>query len=218
MSSSHPRLRASDADRDEVIDVLDTALQRGRLSDAEHQTRRDAAREAVYVDDLPALIHDLPEGTALRNDLDVRSGKEIALYEPPTGSAVAPVPGSGAVSNNIAILSGSDVIVAPGTPVVRTYCFMGGDDLDLTDALGPGVELTVESYSLWGGNDIFVPQGVRVIDQTTNLLAGNDIDYDARGDGSGGTVILKGVSVMAGHDVHLSKRAPRNEQPGPSLR
>jgi hypothetical protein len=82
---------------------------------------------------------------------------------------------------------------------------MGGDEVYLTDALGPGVEVTVESYAMWAGNTVYVPGGVRIVDRTVNIMAGNDISRKAQGDGSNGTVILTGFSLMAGHEVKLDK-------------
>lgn len=207
MSAQPPRLRASNADRDSVVDALSAAHDCGRLDAHEFENRRTAARRATYVDELPPLVGDLPEGQALHTDLEVRSGKEIQPYIPP-GTPVATSPGMGEPQMGLALMSGRDVIVPPGTPEVRTFCLMGGDDIDLTDVMGPGVEITLDLYSMWGGHDIWVPEGVRVIDKTINIMAGNDVKEAARGDGSNGTVVLKGFSLMAGHDVRLSRRTP----------
>ena len=103
----------------------------------------------------------------------------------------------------MAILSGREIEVAPGTPAVHSYCVMGGDDIYLTDALGPGVEITLDCYALMGGNTIYIPGGVRIIDRTVNIIAGNDVKKKARGDGSNGTLVLTGFSLMAGHDIKI---------------
>ncbi len=87
---------------------------------------------------------------------------------------------------------------------------MGGDDVYLTHVLGPGVEVTLNCCAVMGGNDIFVPAGVRVIDRSVNILAGSDIDSAAQGDGSNGTLILTGFSVMGGHDIKID---PASLQP-----
>jgi hypothetical protein len=56
----HPReLRAADADRDRVIEMLGEALADGRLSLAEHGERVQAALEARTLGDLTALTSDL---------------------------------------------------------------------------------------------------------------------------------------------------------------
>ena len=107
--------------------------------------------------------------------------------------------------SSVAIMSGREIDVPPGTAEVTTYALMGGDNIDLCAVMGPGVTVEVVSYAMWAGNDIYVPPGVRVRDETINIMAGNEVRQSARGDGSNGTVILKGFSLMAGHDVRLAK-------------
>ena len=51
--------RASDADRDQVAEVLNSAYAEGRLALDEHQERTQAALEAKTFDDLTALTADL---------------------------------------------------------------------------------------------------------------------------------------------------------------
>lgn len=216
-----PRLRAGDMERDAVLDVLGQAHGAGRLDADEIDDRQRAALRARFVDQLPALIDDLPEGAALAARLQEQAdraagrgtgGAVIARGHGSAPSARGPgavVPArSGAWSddNAIAILSGREVQVSSGTAVFRTYALMGGDDVYLTDALGPGVELTLECYALWAGSTVYVPGGVRIIDRTVNIMAGNTIARRAQGDGSNGTLILTGFSLMAGHDVKLDKR------------
>jgi hypothetical protein len=54
-----PEVRASDADRDRVLDVLRAAAGDGRLTAAEHETRAGAALAARTVGDLAVLTADL---------------------------------------------------------------------------------------------------------------------------------------------------------------
>ena len=214
------RLRAGDAERDSVLEVLTEAHAAGRLDPDEVDERQKQALRSRFVDELPDLIDDLPEGAALAARL--QSQADQAAGRGP-GSAVAARPhggvpavrgpgevvptrtGAWADDNSIAVMSGRELQVAPGTTTFRTYALMGGDDVYLTDALGPGVEITLESYAMWAGNTVYVPGGVRIIDRTVNIMAGNDISRKAQGDGSNGTVILTGFSLMAGHDVKLDK-------------
>ncbi|MFB9239185.1 DUF1707 domain-containing protein [Plantactinospora siamensis] len=57
-----PRLRASDAERERLADLLRTAMAEGRLTLAEGEERLTAAYAAVYRDELGALVADLPGG------------------------------------------------------------------------------------------------------------------------------------------------------------
>ena len=56
---SSPALRASDADRDRVIEVLRAAVADGRLAPAEFDERLDAALAARTIDALAPLTADL---------------------------------------------------------------------------------------------------------------------------------------------------------------
>ena len=57
--SSSPALRASDADRDRVIELLHAAVADGRLDPAEFDERQDAALAARTIDALAPLTADL---------------------------------------------------------------------------------------------------------------------------------------------------------------
>lgn len=207
-----------------MLNVLGDAHSAGRLDVSELDERQSGAMEAKFLDELPALIEDLPEGTALAQRLHAMvtgpEGRGSTL--PATASPsdlvnssgtrgennLPALPGGGRPQTSIAVMSGRNLVVSPGTPEVTCFALWGGDDIYLRDVLGPGVQVSVHMYSLMAGNDIFVPPGVAVIDETVNILAGNTIKSAAQGDGSNGTLVLKGVSVMAGHDVKLDKNAP----------
>lgn len=185
-----PRMRAGDADRDDALRVLQQAHAAGRLSVEELGSRQDAVLSAQYVDDLLPVVADLPEGALLQ------AGPAVAMPSPATTD----------VGMSVTFMTGRDVDLAPGTSLYRNFAWWGGDDIILDRALGPGVLLTLELSAVMAGHDIYVPEGVRVIDESFAIMAGNDIDQDARGDGSNGTLILKGFLFWAGHDVKLSRR------------
>jgi hypothetical protein len=60
MGDLTPRMRAGDADRTKVVDILGRHLGEGRLTVAEFDERTAQAHAAVYLDQLPALLADLP--------------------------------------------------------------------------------------------------------------------------------------------------------------
>jgi hypothetical protein len=60
MGELQPRMRAGDADRNKVVDVLGRHLGEGRLTVAEFDERTTQAHAAVYLDQLPGLLADLP--------------------------------------------------------------------------------------------------------------------------------------------------------------
>jgi hypothetical protein len=62
----HGNLRASDSDRDEIIDRLRTAATEGRLAAEELEQRVQAALIALTYDELDATVADLPGPRARR--------------------------------------------------------------------------------------------------------------------------------------------------------
>ena len=211
--SPAPRIRASDKDRDAVLGVITDAVSNGRLDPEETAERQDEAISAKYLGrELLPLIVVLPEGHELYRTLQrqtgggTTTGTSLARSAGPASLAPMAEPGSAKPMNSVAIMSGRELDVPAGTAEVTTYSLMGGDNIDLCDVMGPGVTVSLTSYSMMAGHDIYVPPGVRVRDDTINIMAGNEIRGSAKGDGSDdGTLVLKGVSFMAGHDVHLAK-------------
>ncbi|UVI37183.1 DUF1707 SHOCT-like domain-containing protein [Brevibacterium spongiae] len=209
------RIRASDQDRDDVLSVITEAVTHGRLDPEETAERQDDAIGAKFIDELIPLLEDLPEGEQLHRRFARQTGHGSPAGSTGPGSALqhrgaaelspAAEPGSAPPANSVAIMSGREIDVPAGTAQVTTYALMGGDSIDLCAVMGPGVTVELVSYAMWAGNDIYVPPGVHVRDETINIMAGNEVRQSARGDGSNGTVVLKGVSLMAGHDVRLAK-------------
>lgn len=195
------RIRASDAERDQVLTAVQKGYESGRLDLGEMKDRQDKVLRVRYLDELPDIVADLPEGRglALQPDASVEPRPEWA---PETG----PADGGFTVS----IMSGRSVVVESGTRELRNFAWWGGNDYDLTQALGPGRIVTLTLHAVMAGSDIVVPPGVRVVDRSVAIMAGNDIAAEAQGDGRNGTLVLKGVLWWAGNDVKLAPpRQPR---------
>jgi hypothetical protein len=60
MGELAPRIRAGDKDRQRIVEKLGEHLGEGRLTVAEFDERVVRAHAAVYLDELPALMADLP--------------------------------------------------------------------------------------------------------------------------------------------------------------
>lgn len=80
------RLRASDADRERVIDVLKTAFVQGRLTSEELAERAGQAFMARTYADLAAITADIPDGAVLLPPLPApartvrRGGRKAAAW------------------------------------------------------------------------------------------------------------------------------------------
>lgn len=192
------RLRAGDADRDQILTVIQRAYEAGRLDLDEMRERQEKALKSRFTDELPALVADLPEGRSVevtQSRVPEQHQHHQALPE------VGPADGGYTVS----IMSGRDIVLESGTRDWGNLAFWGGNNIDLTQAMGPGRIVTLTLHAIMGGNNVFVPEGVRVIDQSVAIMAGNDIKRRAQGDGSNGTLVLKGFLWWGGNDVKLAR-------------
>lgn len=197
MTETNPpaRIRASDAERDQVLTVLQQGYETGRLDLVEMQERQDKVLGARYLDELPVVVADLPQGDALATvDSAPLSTRPIGLPETanPDGGFL------------LSIMSGKQVTVESGTRELRGFALWGGNDIDLTRAMGPGRIVTLKLHAWMGGNNVYVPAGVRIIDRSFAIMAGTDVQRSAQGDGSNGTLVLEGLLLWGGNDVKLA--------------
>lgn len=159
-------LRASDADREHIAQLLGRAFAEGRLSTEEHSERLEAAYAAKTLGELRPLVADLP-----------------VEFEPPTapGGQVAPHPEDAA--NRYA---GGDSIVAvlgetrrTGRWLVRSgltaLALLGSVELDLTEAILEQREVTITVNAILGEVVLRVPDGVIVHDEGSAVFGSRDI-------------------------------------------
>lgn len=194
------RTRASDEERDYVLYLLQQAHAAGRLDVDELNERQDRTFSVKYADEFIPLLEDLPEGAevvaVLRPEPEPRSRRSNPLR--------IAAPNLSGDNRSVAVLSGKDLVVMAGTTQYTLISFMGGDNVDLSRCMGPGVTLAIDSQAILGGATIRVPAGVRVLDESSNVAGGNTVKKNARGDGSNGTLILRGNSFFGGNTVKLA--------------
>ncbi|MDO9409581.1 DUF1707 domain-containing protein [Patulibacter sp.] len=146
-------IRASDAERDHVIDALRDAAAEGRLTFEELADRIDAAGRAVTRDDLGALIADLPP-----------TGGHGAAGLP---SAVAPADGPGtavrAPENRRSVFGDVRQAGAWRVPYVSRWSTVFGDiDIDLREAVVSHGRIEIDAQTVFGDVTLLVPEGVVV--------------------------------------------------------
>jgi hypothetical protein len=194
----HPELRASDAERERTADQLRHAAGEGRLTVEELDERLNAAYAARTRGELEQLVGDVavPVSTTGDSGLTVRRG------------------GDEGTRHLISIMGGTD---RTGWWRVGRRCLslnvMGGADLDLNDAelADDVVELTV--FSLMGGADIHVPEGLNVEVTDIAFMGGNDVTLGNPAPTPGGpTLRLRLISIMGGTDVKRGRKLSRRER------
>jgi hypothetical protein len=192
-----PDLRASDADREHVAEVLRHAAGEGRLTVDELDERIDRAFTARTQGELAELTTDLPAATH---------------------AAAAPAlpvkPGEGGRRWLVSIMSGHDRRGhwRLGERLTNVN-IMGGSDLDLNDAELSARETTIRVISIMGGADIRVPEGLDVRVSEFAFMGGNDVKLGSERPAPGGPVLhLKLFSLMGGTDVKRGRRLTREER------
>jgi hypothetical protein len=85
---------------------------------------------------------------------------------------------------------------------------MGGADLDLTDAIVEGPETEIHVFSLMGGSNIFVPDGVHVELSGFAFMGGNELLLEDRPAPPAGAPVVRARATR-------SWEAPTSSGPGP---
>lgn len=191
---SADRLRASDADRDQVATVLQTAYAEGRLTVDEHEERLGAALTAKTFGELSQLTADLvPQ--PVEHTPAVRPGTELGPGEPDRMNAfMATVKREGpwrvrsrSVSNNI----------------------MGAVKLDFTRATFDTLIVEISTTALMGTLVVRVPEGFTIRDETTSIMGSTSIKDLGEPDPRMPTIVITGTNIMGEIKVRGPKKPSR---------
>ncbi|WP_433077628.1 DUF1707 domain-containing protein [Dactylosporangium sp. CA-052675] len=195
------QLRASDADRERVAEVLRTAAAEGRLDLDEVDERLHAVYAARTYADLEPVVRDLP--TAGSAPLPMMDGVPPRPGDvPATGSAVA-------------VMSGFTRRGAWVVPKVFTcFAFWGGGTVDLREARMLHGEVRIRAFALMGGVNVIVPEDAEVHVTGSGLMGG--FGHDASGPGRHGAprIIVTGFAMWGGVGVERRKRKRRSFEEG----
>jgi Domain of unknown function (DUF1707)/Cell wall-active antibiotics response 4TMS YvqF len=198
-SVQRPALRASDAEREQVAEILRHAAGDGRIDVAELDERLQVAYSTRTKAELEALTADVVAGPAVP-------------ASPPAGLSVRA--GAGGTRFVVSIMGGHDRSgrwrIAPRCLVLN---IMGGSELDLTHAELADRDTTITVVSIMGGGEIRVPEGVEVHVSKVAIMGGNDAQLSDRTPPPGAPVIhIRLVSIMGGFSVEQGPRRSRREQ------
>jgi hypothetical protein len=189
-------MRASDADRERVANVLREAAGDGRLTMDELDERLDAVYAAKTYAELEPITHDLPgTGTAFVPATAPAAAAGPARYggEPTSGGAFA-------------ILGG---FTRKGDWVVpknfNAFMFMGGGEIDLREARFAEREITINIVAIMGGCEITVPEDATVRVTGVGVMGAFDHSNPGPGTPDGPVITVSGLALMGGVDV---KRRP----------
>jgi DUF1707 SHOCT-like domain len=192
-------LRASDADRERVADVLRQAAGDGRLTMDELDERLDAAYAAKTYAELEPITHDLP-GTA------------GAAYVPAVSAApaggVRRYGGEAASNVGVAVLGGFS---RRGNWLVpkrfTAFAFMSGIELDMRDANFVEQTVTIQVTAIMAAVEITVPEDAIVRVTGVGIMGAFDDATSAPETVGGPTITVSGLSFMGA--VAVKRRPPK---------
>jgi hypothetical protein len=192
----HLDLRASDADRERIANVLHQAVGEGRLTIHELDERLQGVYAAKTLGDLVPFTADLPvSGTATMPAPIPQAVPSNRIGGTPGGSAA------------VAVLSGFS---RTGVWVVPKYfsavAFMGGGQLDLTQARFAERETTIQVFAFMGGIEIIVPDDITVRVSGFGLMGGFEHKGEHEGPPGSPVLTINGFALMGGVDVRPPKR------------
>lgn len=198
----HAHLRASDTDRDQVVEVLRDALMSGRLSQEEHAERLEQTLSARTLGELEPITVDLAiPGQPFR--------PAAAMPAPATGRVPIEEPADAQDSFDLVVgIFGGGERKGRWRVKRRTnaLAMFGGCDLDMSNAIFEGREVTVYAFAIFGGIDVTVPPGVEIRSQGVGIMGGfgvsgpqDEIDPTAP------VVVLKGLALFGGVGAKVFK-------------
>ncbi|MFV2013396.1 MULTISPECIES: DUF1707 SHOCT-like domain-containing protein [unclassified Micromonospora] len=188
------RLRASDADREQVAEVLRAAAAEGRIDLPELDERLGRVYAARTYAELEPLTRDIPRAVS---DSVARRGDHGLEPSRPSQWAVA-------------VMSGVDRRgrwVAPGR--LRALAFWGGGRFDLRQAQLDANVIRIQAWAIMGGIEIVVPDDAEV--SITGVGVMGDFGQRAAGLGSPGgpRIHISGLAFWGGVTVKRRGRPGR---------
>jgi len=180
-------LRASDADRDHAAAVLGGALATGRLTSAEYAERLDSVYVAKTLGELVPLTRDLPADDTADGDLRLAGRNQVA-------------------ARFSKVIRSGRWVAGRHTRLTARF---GALIVNLTDAVLPGREITLEIDAFCGKLIVIVPEGAQLIDEGGALFAKRAI-Y-GRGDpadADGPVIRIVGDARFAKVAVHRGRFDP----------
>ncbi|MGW7459754.1 DUF1707 SHOCT-like domain-containing protein [Streptomyces sp. NPDC054797] len=180
-------LRASDADRDRLAQILSDALAEGRLTAEEHSDRLDSLYAFKTVGELEVLVRDLP----------APGGVHAPAAHP---AHAAPADGPGGYTETIVAVCSSSARKGRWRPGAHTRAIsvMGDITIDLTEAVFQQQVTEINVTSVLGNVEVLVPENVTLRGYGSGVLG----NFEVRGEGRGETdpqapvVIVRGFALL----------------------
>ncbi|WOI62670.1 DUF1707 SHOCT-like domain-containing protein [Streptomyces fradiae] len=184
-----PAMRASDADRDRVADILREALAEGRLDAEEHGERIDAVYRAKTLGELEPIVRDLPAAASATAPAAPRADVAYGAYDP-AGAA-------GEEEKLVAVFSSTSLRgrrrIGPRT---AAFALFGNIEIDLTETTFTQRLTTINATSIFGNVEVTVPENVSLRGTGGGVFSNFEVDTQEADDPEAPVVVVNGYSVF----------------------
>lgn len=183
--------------RERVIDQLKLNYAHDNIDVEEFERRISLAHDGSDREMLKSLIRDLP---VLKDESEPAAGDDSWGITWNRGKVKKD-------DTMIAVLGGVERGGA-WTPArySKIFAFMGGVDLDFTDAKFPPGTTELDIFCIMGGVEMVVPEGVNVEMSGVPIMGGFEDRVGRGGYEDGPTLKIRGVAIMGGVEVRPPKR------------
>jgi len=205
-----PELRASDADRERVAEVLRDALAEGRLDMEEFEERLEATYKARTYGELTPITRDLPAAGVTPPPPHVSLVKEPVQSGSWAGRIVG---GEGSSSWAVAVMSGFQRKGRWTVPkVFNCFAFWGGGEIDLREARFEDRDTVIRCFAIMGGIQVTAPPDMDV--QVGGVGIMGAFDHSGSGEGSPGSprVTVTGLALFGGVAVERKLRKEERQR------
>ncbi|MFI9152108.1 DUF1707 domain-containing protein [Streptomyces sp. NPDC053367] len=189
-------LRASDADRDRVADILREALAEGRLTADEHAERVEGALAARTVGELEAFIRDLPAAHA------PRPASPYTAPNRPTAGAIPVDP-----DDNVVAVFASAVRKGRWRAGrrIHAYAIFGSVEIDLAEALFEYQQVVIKAFSVFGSVEVRVPENVSLRGTGGGVLGNFEVAPLDAADPQAPVVFVDGWAVLGNVEARAKR-------------
>ncbi|MBT2450458.1 DUF1707 and DUF2154 domain-containing protein [Streptomyces sp. ISL-43] len=203
-------LRASDADRDRIAQILADALAEGRLTSQEHSERLGSLYALKTVGELDVLVRDLPAPGGAPG------------REPAYAAGAAAGPPAGAPGESIVAVCSSSSRKGRWRPGANTRAVsvLGDITIDLTQAVFEQQVTEINVTCVLGNVEILVPENVTLRGYGSGVLGNVEVHGEGRGesDPHAPVVIVRGFALLGNVEARRKSGARLVDLRGPHRR
>ncbi|WP_330288032.1 DUF1707 SHOCT-like domain-containing protein [Streptomyces sp. NBC_00576] len=191
-------LRASDADRDRIADLLREALAEGRLTPDEHAERVEGVLSAKTVGELEVFVRDLPAGHQPYQSYQSRAPRDAGWAYTPAPNR--PTPGAIPLDPDENVVAVFSAAVRKGRwragRRMHAYAIFGSVEIDLSEAIFEYQQVVIKAISVFGNVEIRVPENVSLRGTGGGVLGNFEVSTLDSGDPDAPVVYVDGLAIL----------------------